>query len=155
MLAVAGDFLPDGIELRLERLCLLLERGDGAHAAVDGIADARVGLVHQAAGGVGALILWHLHQHLGHIAGAEDFVHAREFLGLVRGEVGRERAFLRAPPSEQLARSTRRGTTPTTTMPLAAAAAQHLCSIRTRISRANSQLVLATIRLIAVRGTPQ
>lgn len=35
---------------------LLLEVGDGAHAAVHGVPHARVGLVHQAAHGVRSLL---------------------------------------------------------------------------------------------------
>lgn len=96
MLAVAINFHPDSVQLGLKSLRLLLECGDGSHAAVNWIADASVRFVHQAARSIGALILRHLHQHLRDITGTEDFMNASEFLGLLRREVGREGALLGA-----------------------------------------------------------
>jgi hypothetical protein len=46
-------------------------------------------------------------EHLGDVAGAEDFMHGGELVRLQRREVGREGALLRAPSPEQLARGAR------------------------------------------------
>lgn len=118
MLSVASDFLPDSAELGLKRLRLLLESGYGTHAAVNWVADTRVRLVDKAACGVGTLVLRHFHQHLRNIAGAEDFVDAGKFLGLMGGEVGREWTLLGASSPEEFAGSAGGGALPL--------AAQHL-----------------------------
>lgn len=60
--AVPDDLGPDGGELGLQRLHLLLQGEDGAHAAVDGVPEPQVRLVHQAVRRVGALALVHLLQ---------------------------------------------------------------------------------------------
>lgn len=95
-------------ELGLQLRHLALEDGDGAHAAVDGILDTRVGLVSERIDGVLALVHRELVQQLGNIAGAEDLVDIGEFVGLVRGEVGREHTFRRAFAAQKLACGTRR-----------------------------------------------
>ena len=41
-------------------------------------------------------------KHFGDVAGAEDLVDGGEFVGLLRGEIGRERAFLGAASPEKL-----------------------------------------------------
>ncbi len=97
---VTQDILSDSAQFHLEKADLLLESIDDAHAAVDWVTDARVGFVHQAAHGIRALILGDVYEHLGHVAGAEDFVHGCEFLWLVRREVGREWTFLCTSPAQ-------------------------------------------------------
>ena len=59
---VPDDLGPDGGELGLQRLHLLLQGEDGAHAAVDGVPEPQVRLVHEAVRRVGALALVHLLQ---------------------------------------------------------------------------------------------
>ncbi len=109
MTPVSHDLLSHGVELGLQWLSLLLQSGDRTHAPIYRIADASIRLVHQAACGIGALALRDLHQHLGDVTSTEYLVHARKLLGLVRGEIGRERALLCASPAQELAGSTRSG----------------------------------------------
>lgn len=94
-------------ELHLELGDLVLEEGDGGDAAVDGVPHTGVGLVDEAADGVGPLRRRHIEQHLADVAGAEHPVHHGEPLRLLRREVGREHALRRAPPPQKLARRAR------------------------------------------------
>ena len=89
-------------------------------AAVDGVAEARLGLVADGDDGVQALVGRDLEQQLGHVAGAEHLVHRREVRrALLRVEVGREDAPAHALAPQELARPAR---------PSAAAAATASCS---------------------------
>jgi hypothetical protein len=83
----------------------VLEDGDDADAAVDGVAEAHVGLVGEGVHGVLALEGVELVQQLGHVARAEDAVHVHELLRVVRWEVGREHAVRLALATQELARS--------------------------------------------------
>lgn len=87
---------------------LVLEEGDDADAAVDGVAQPHVGLVGEGVDGVLALVGLELVEELGDVAGAEDLVDVGEFLGLVRREVRREHALRLALPPEELAGGARR-----------------------------------------------
>jgi hypothetical protein len=83
---------------------LLLEGEDGGDAAVDGIGEARLGLVADGEHSVAAARHGNVEQQLGHIAGAEDFMHGGEARGaLLRPEVGREDAAAHALPPQELA----------------------------------------------------
>ena len=85
---------------------LLLEGEDVGDAAVDGVAEARLGLVADGDDGVQALVGRDLEQQLGHVAGAEHLVHRREVRrALLRVEVGREDAAAHALAPEELARA--------------------------------------------------
>jgi hypothetical protein len=95
-------------ELVLQLRHLPLQDRDGAHAPVDGVLDARVGLVGERIHGVLALVHRELVQQLGDIAGAEDLMDIGEFVGLVGGEVGREHTFRRTLAAQKLARGARR-----------------------------------------------
>ena len=61
-------------------------------------------------------------QHLADIAGAKDLMDDGELVGVLRWEVGREHALLRAPPSQQLARGAWRAAA----APTPASAASHV-----------------------------
>jgi hypothetical protein len=75
-------------------------------AAVDGVAEPRLGLVADGDDGVEALVRRDLEQQLGHVAGAEHLVHGREVRrALLRVEVGREDAAADALAPEELARA--------------------------------------------------
>jgi hypothetical protein len=77
-------------------------------AAVDGVAEPRLGLVADGDDGVEALVRRDLEQQLGHVAGAEHLVHGREVRrALLRVEVGREDAAADALAPEELARAAR------------------------------------------------
>ena len=65
---VPDDLGPDGGELGLQRLHLLLQGEDGAHAAVDGVPEPQVRFVHEAVRRVGALALVHLLQQMKKVA---------------------------------------------------------------------------------------
>ena len=83
---------------------LLLEGEDVGDAAVDGVAEARLGLVADGDDGVQALVGRDLEQQLGHVAGAEHLVHRREVRrALLRVEVGREDAPAHALAPQELA----------------------------------------------------
>jgi hypothetical protein len=101
LLACRGDLLADLVDLALED-------GDGRNAAVDGVAEARLGLVRERGDGVPALVRREVAEDLGHVAGAEHPVHVRELGRAVGREVGREDAPLRALAPQQLARRARR-----------------------------------------------
>ena len=77
-------------------------------AAVDGVAEARLGLVADGDDGVEALVRRDLEQQLGDVAGAEHLVHVGELLRLLRREVGREHAPRQALAPQELARRARR-----------------------------------------------
>ena len=94
---------------------LVLERKDGADAAVDGIGDARLRLVADGAGRVPAQRHGHPRQHLRHIAGAEHLVRGRELrragpapAAAAAAKVRREDAPRHASPPQELARAARR-----------------------------------------------
>ena len=75
-------------------------------AAVDGVAEARLGLVADGDDGIEALVRRDLEQQLGDVAGAEHLVHRREVRrALLRVEVGREDAAAHALAPEELARA--------------------------------------------------
>jgi hypothetical protein len=77
-------------------------------AAVDGVAEAGLGLVADGDDGVGALVRRDLEEQLGHVAGAEHLVHRREVRrALLRVEVGREDAPAHALAPQELARPAR------------------------------------------------
>jgi hypothetical protein len=101
LLARGGDLVADPFDLHLQH-------GDVGHAAIDGVADARVGLVRQGVYGVLPLQLVQVVEELRDVAGAEDAVHARELARIVGREVGREHASLRALAAQQLTRGTGR-----------------------------------------------
>lgn len=102
------ELLARGVDLCADLLDLALEDQDVRDAAVDGVSDARVRLVRERVGGVPAQGLRYVVEDLGGVAGAEDFVHAGELGGVVRREVRREDAHLRALAAQQLARRARR-----------------------------------------------
>ena len=118
-------------ELHLELGDLVLEEGDGGDAAVDGVPHPGVGLVDEAADGVGPLRRGHIEQHLADVAGAEHPVHHGEPLRLLRREVGREHALRRAPPPQKLARRAR--------CPAPAPASRH--SLLLQLASAGKQLM--------------
>lgn len=95
-------------KLALELRDLALEDRDGTHAPVDGVFDARIGLVSQGIDCVLALVDGEFVEQLGDVAGAENLVDIGEFVRLVRGEVGCEHAFCRALPAQELACGARR-----------------------------------------------
>jgi hypothetical protein len=101
LLACRGDLLADLVDLALED-------GDVRNAAVDGVAEARLGLVRERGDGVPALVRREVAEDLGHVAGAEHPVHVRKLGRAVGREVGREDAPLRALAPQQLARRARR-----------------------------------------------
>lgn len=85
---------------------LLLEGEDGGDAAVDGIGEARLGLVADGEHGVAAAGRGDVQQELGHITGAEHLVHGGELgRALLRSEVGREDAPAHALAPQELARA--------------------------------------------------
>ena len=86
---------------------LVLEKRDEAHAAVDGVLQARLRFISQRVHGGFALRRVQLVQQLGYVAGAEDLVQVRELLRQVRWEIRREHALLRALSPLQLTRRTR------------------------------------------------
>lgn len=104
---VGGELLFGIDEIGLNLPEPVLENGDEAHAAVDGVLQARLCLVGQRVHGVLALRRVELVEQLGHVAGAEDLVQVRELLRQVRWEIRREHALLRALPPLQLARRAR------------------------------------------------
>lgn len=71
---------------------LVLEDGDDAQAAVHRVLLPRVGLVRDRLHGVLALRRVDVLQDAQDVGHAEQLVHVRKSLGLVRREVGRERA---------------------------------------------------------------
>jgi len=105
---VAEELGVRGVQLLLQAVDLALEHGDGADAAVDGVLDARLGLVGERAHGVLPLVRQQLVEQLGHVAGAEHLVHVGELLRLLRREVGREHAPRQALAPQELARRARR-----------------------------------------------
>jgi hypothetical protein len=105
---VLGELVLGAGEVLLELAEVVLEDGDDADAAVDGVAEAHVGLVGERVHGVLALEGVELVQQLGHVARAEDTVHVHELLRVVRREVGREHAVRLALAAEELARRARR-----------------------------------------------
>ena len=105
---VLGQLVAGAGELLLDETEAVLEDGDDADAAVDGVSEAHVGLVGERVDGVLALVGVELVEDLGHVAGAEDAVHAGELGRVVGREVGREDASLRALAPQQLARGARR-----------------------------------------------
>ncbi|BAS85263.1 Os03g0612450, partial [Oryza sativa Japonica Group] len=107
LVRVAGGAHPSTTTTTLG-LELLLEDGDVGDAAVDGVAEARLGLVRQRVHGVLPLLRLQVVEQLRHVARAEHLVHVGELGRLVRREVGREHAPLRALPPQQLARRARR-----------------------------------------------
>ena len=108
IVGVSDEVGVGGVELLLEAEDLALEDGDGADAAVDGVLGAGLGLVGEGVHGVLALVRLDLVQELAHVAGAEDLVHVRELLRLLRREVRREDAVRHALPPQELARRARR-----------------------------------------------
>ena len=95
-------------ELVLQLRHLPLQHGDGAHAAINGVLDARVGFVRQRIHCVLALVHRELVQQLGDIAGAKYLMDIGEFVRLVRREVGCEYAFCRTLATQKLACGARR-----------------------------------------------
>ena len=102
---VLGQLVAGAGELLLDETEAVLEDGDDADAAVDGVSEAHVGLVGERVHGVLALEGVELVQQLGHVAGAKDTVHVHELLRVVRWEVGREHAVRLALAAQELARS--------------------------------------------------
>lgn len=105
---ICSEFLLCIVELDLDLPELMLEHRDEAHATVDGVPETRLGLVRQGLNGVVSLRGAELVQKLRHVAGAENLVHVREPLRVVRGKVRREHALLRALSPQTLARRARR-----------------------------------------------
>ena len=105
---VLGELEAGAGEVLLELAELVLEDGDDAAAAVDGVAEAHVGLVRQRVHRVLPLVRVELIQQLGHVARAEHPVHVHELLRVVRREVGREHAVRLALAPQELARRARR-----------------------------------------------
>ena len=105
---VPRQLLARGGELLADLLDPELQDGDVGDAAVDGVTEARLGLVRERVDGVLPLRLGELVEELGDVAGAEDAVHAGELGRVVGREVGREDAPLRALAPQQLARGARR-----------------------------------------------
>jgi hypothetical protein len=101
LVAGAGEVLLDQAEA-------VLEDGDDADTAVDGVAEAHVGLVGERVDGVLALAGIEVVEDLGNVAGAEDAVHVHELLRVVRREIGREHAARLALAPQELARRARR-----------------------------------------------
>jgi hypothetical protein len=100
---------PDvGSELVAGLLDPELEDGDVGDASVDGVAEARVGLVGERVDGILPLHVRELVEELGDVAGAEHPVHVGELGWVVGREVGREHAPPRALAPEELARRARR-----------------------------------------------
>ena len=104
---VSGELLLGIEKVDLDMAEALLEDRDEADAAVDGVAEARLGLVGEGLDGVIALGGSELVEELADVAGAEDAVDAGEALWVVRWEVRRENALLRALPTQELARRAR------------------------------------------------
>ncbi|KAG5544612.1 hypothetical protein RHGRI_017144 [Rhododendron griersonianum] len=69
-----------------------MQESNGADAAVDGVPQPRLDLVDEGVDGIVALVLRHVDEDLGNVAGAEDFVDLGELFGLVGAEVGGEKA---------------------------------------------------------------
>jgi hypothetical protein len=105
---VLGQLVAGAGELLLDLAEAVLEDGDDADAAVDGIAEAHVGLVGERVDGVLALVGVELVEDLGDVAGAEDAVHVHKLLRIVRREIGREHAVRLALAPEELAGGARR-----------------------------------------------
>lgn len=101
---VVGEFFLGLDEVGLDLAEAVLEEGDEADAAVDGVAEAGLGLVGEGVDGVLALGGGQLLEELRDVAGSEHLVDVAELLGLVRREVRREHAVLRALPPLYLAR---------------------------------------------------
>jgi hypothetical protein len=105
---VGSELLAHGSELVTGLLDPELEDGDVGHASVDGVAEARVGLVGERVDGILPLRVRELVEELGDVAGAEHPVHVGELDRVVGREVGREHAPPRALAPEELARRARR-----------------------------------------------
>ena len=105
---VLGQLVAGAGELLLDETEAVLEDGDDADAAVDGVSEAHVGLVGERVDGVLALVGVELVEDLGHVAGAEDAVHVHELLRVVRREIGRKHAVWMALAPQELARRARR-----------------------------------------------
>lgn len=99
---VSGEFLLGVVEVSLDLLEPLLEDGDEANASVDWVTEAGLRFVGQRVHGVFALRSVELVEDLGDIAGPEYLVDVGELLGLVRWEIRREHALLRAFSPEKL-----------------------------------------------------
>ncbi|KAF7119734.1 hypothetical protein RHSIM_Rhsim13G0159600 [Rhododendron simsii] len=65
---------------------------NGANAVIDGVPQPRLDFVDGGIDGVIALVLRHVDENLGDVAGAEDFVDLGKLFGLVGAEVGDEKA---------------------------------------------------------------
>lgn len=105
---VGRQFLLRILQIGMNLTEPLLEDGDETDAAVDWVAEAVLSLVRQRIDGVLALGGAQFVEELRDVAGAEHLVHGRELLRVVRREVGREHALLRALPPQALARRARR-----------------------------------------------
>lgn len=105
---VGGELLFSIVEVVLDLLELVLEEGDVANTAINGVAQPRLGFVSKGIDGIFSLRRRELVQELGDVARSEDPVHVGELLRLVRWEVGRKDASLRALAPQELARRARR-----------------------------------------------
>lgn len=103
-----GELLLGLGEAALDLAEAALEEADVGDAAVDGVLEARRGLVGQRGHGILAPLGGDVLQQLADVAGSEHAVHARELLRLLRREVRREDALRRALPPQKLARRARR-----------------------------------------------
>lgn len=105
---VAGELGLGAGEVDLELAELVLEEGDDADAAVDGVPQAHVGLVRQRVHRVLPLLRLQLVQQLRHVARPEHLVHVRKLGRLVRRKIRREHALRLALSPQELARRARR-----------------------------------------------
>ena len=105
---IFGELGFGAAEVDLELAELMLEEGDDANAAVDGVTEAHVGLVGQGIDSILALAGEQLVQKLGDVACSEHFVDVCKFLGLVRREVGGKHALKLALAPKELTCRTRR-----------------------------------------------
>lgn len=105
---IGGEFLLGIIEFDLDLPEPVLKDGDETHATIDRVTETGFGFVGQRLHGVVTLGGVELVQKLRDIACPENPVDVSEPLRIVRWEVRREHAFLRAFPPKELARSARR-----------------------------------------------
>lgn len=98
-------------ELYRERTDLLLKGEDVRDAAVDGVAEARLGLEADGDHRIEALVRGDVKQQLRNVACTEDLVHGRKVRrALVRVEVGSEDTAAHALSTQKLARAARPAT---------------------------------------------
>lgn len=102
------ELLAGSVKLLLEFGHLVLQHGDDAQAAVHGVLLPGVGLVRDGFYRVLALRWVDVFEDAQDVGDAEELVHVGEAFGLIRGEVGGERAVRGALPALVLARRARR-----------------------------------------------